>query len=303
MRELGGQLLHARRQLARAAGTLLVVPSGTPVLPGEPVITPGARFARIAELYAGVVAEYQACGCHVHVGVPDLDTAVGVVNHVRPWLPTLLALSVNSPVHHGVDTGYASWRMVEQSRFPGAGVPPRFTSARDYRAHVDRLVSAGVLADAAQSFWLVRPSPRLPTVEFRVADVPIDIDGALLQAALCRALVRTALGSLAAGRPALDVDDQVLAAAVWSAARYGLGGPAVHPLLARQVPATDLVADLVETVRPSLRETGDLTTVEALLHRLAAAGTGAERQRAAGDPERIVRMLAESATHLRETND
>jgi carboxylate-amine ligase len=297
--ELGGQLLHARRQLVGAAGDLLVVPSGMPVLGGEQAASTGERFALITDRYAAVVVDYQACGCHVHVGVADIETAVGVVNHVRPWLPTLLALSANSPVHDGIDTGYASWRMVAQSRFPGAGVPPRLASARDHAARVARLVSAGVLVDAAQSFWLVRPSARLPTVEFRVADVAIDVDGALLQAALSRALVRTALADLARGRPAADLDDQVVAAAVWSAARYGLAGPAVHPLLARRVPATDLVADLLDTVRPALVETGDLAVVERLLDRHV---TGAERQRAAGEPAQIVKMLADAALRRRDAD-
>ncbi|HEY7595902.1 MAG TPA: YbdK family carboxylate-amine ligase [Actinophytocola sp.] len=289
---LAHQLRHNRRRLAAAAGELLLVPSGVPVIAGQRRFTVGERFERIAGRYAGLVREYQACGCHVHVGVPDPEAAVAVVNHVRPWLPTLLALSVNSPVLHGADTGYASWRMVEQSRFPGSGVPPRFSSARDYAARVGRLVAAGALIDPAQSFWLVRPSPRLPTVEFRVADVSIDVDGALLQAALSRALVRTALADAAAGRPVPELDEQVAAAAVWSAARYGLDGPAVHPLLARRVPAVALVGDLVETVRPALIETGDLTTVERLLKTLV---TGAERQRAAGAPTEIVKMLAEAA--------
>ncbi|OLF11905.1 carboxylate-amine ligase [Actinophytocola xanthii] len=300
--ELGAQLYHARHQLATAARDLLVVPSGTPVLGGETRTTPGERFERIATRYAGVVADYQACGCHVHVGVADPETAVAVVDHVRPWLPTLLALSVNSPVHEGRRTGFASWRMVSQSRFPGSGVPPRFGSLRAYTARLARLVSAGVLLDEAMTFWLVRPSPRLPTVEFRVADVSADVDGALLQAALCRALVRTALRDIGRGRPAPELDDQVAAAAVWSAARYGLDGPAVHPLLARQVPAGELVADLVETVRPALAETGDEHLVESLLRRLLVSGTGARRQLAFADPVQIVRMLAKSAFSMGEEN-
>lgn len=298
--ELGNQLLHGRRQLVRAAGELLVVPSGTAVLSGSVQITPGQRFGQIADRYATVARGYETCGCHVHVGVPDLETAVAVVNHLRPWLPTLLALSVNSPVHRGTDTGYASWRMVQQSRFPGSGVPPRFGSAADYSARLDRLVTAGVLVDEAMSFWLARPSPRLPTVEFRVADVAIDVTGALVQAALCRALVRTALSDVERGRPVPEIDDQVAAAAVWSAARYGLAGPAVHPLLARRVPAIELVADLVNAVRPALDETSDLATVRAGLHRLTSTGTGAQRQRAIAHPGRIVRMLA---TALLRTGD
>lgn len=298
MSELATQLAHGRHQLTRAAGDLLVVPAGMAVLGGDAEVTPGERFARIAERYAAVVADYQACGCHVHVGVPDLETAVAVVDHVRPWLPTLLALSVNSPLWEGRDTGFASWRMVAQSRFPGSGVPPRFGSAHTYAARLARLVSAGVLLDEAMSFWLVRPSPKVSTVEFRVADVSVDIDGALLQAALCRALVRTVLADLDRGRPPPELDEQVLAAAVWSAARYGMDGPAVHPFLARQVPAGELVRDLVETVRPALTETGDLSTVETLLRRLFVTGTGARRQRATADPVEIVRMLAKSAQSM-----
>ncbi|HEX2133235.1 MAG TPA: glutamate--cysteine ligase [Actinophytocola sp.] len=297
--ELAAQLAHARRQLATAAGELLVVPSGMAPLGGDVEVTPGERFAAIADRYAAVAGDYQACGCHVHVGVPDLETAVAVVDHVRPWLPTLLALSVNSPLCDGRDTGFASWRMMAQARFPGSGVPPRFGSARAYTARVARLVSAGVLLDEAMTFWLVRPSPSLPTVEFRVADVSVDPDGAVLQAALCRALVCTALADLERGRPAPELDDQVAAAAVWSAARYGLDGPGVHPFLARRVPATELVADLLATVHSALEETGDLPAVESLL---GSAGTGARRQRALGDPVEVVRMLAKSALITGEAN-
>ncbi|MCT2587674.1 carboxylate-amine ligase [Actinophytocola gossypii] len=290
--ELADQLVHARRQLATAAGELLVVPSGMAPLGGDVEIAPGERFAAIADRYAAVAADYQACGCHVHVCVPDQETAVAVTDHVRPWLPTLLALSANSPLCDGRDTGFASWRMMTQSRFPGSGVPPRFGSARAHATRVARLVSAGVLLDEAMTFWLVRPSPSLPTVEFRVADVSVDPEGAVLQAALSRALVHTALADLALGRPAPELDDQVAAAALWSAARYGLDGPGVHPYLAVRVPATELVADLVGTVHDALEEAGDLAMVESLL---ANHRTGARRQRALGDPLAVVRMLARTS--------
>lgn len=292
--ELAGQLTHGRRRLATAAGQcgVLLVPSGTPVLGGEAVASDGERFAGIATRYAEVVRDYQACGCHVHVAVPDLPTAVAVCNHLRPWLPTLLALSANSPFHHGRDTGYASWRMVEQSRFPGAGVPPWFRDAADYTGRVARLVDCGVLEDEAMTFWLVRPSPTWPTVELRVADTAVDVPAALLQAALSRALVVTALADLARGREAPRLDDQVLAAAVWTAARHGLDGPGVHPVRACQVPVTELLDELVTRVAPALAETGDLATVRELFGEVSRHGTGAERQRAVGEPADVMRFLA-----------
>ncbi|MET8677840.1 glutamate--cysteine ligase [Streptomyces sp. NPDC004647] len=281
---LAAQTRFGRERLAAAAerAGALLISSGTPPLPGErSPVTSGARFREILDLYGGIVADYQVCGCHVHVGVPDRETAVAVVNHLRPWLPTLLALSANSPFHQGRDTGYASWRMVEQSRFPGSGVPPYFASAAAYEDELARLVDCGSLVDARMSFWLARPSLRFPTVEMRAADAAATVEEALLQAALSRALVRTALAALSAGREAPPVREQVAAAAVWSAARYGLRGPAVHPWYERQVPALDLVEALVEQVRPALEETGDLSFVRGQLAELAVCGTGAERQRAA----------------------
>jgi len=296
--ELGETLSHGRDRLAAAAREcgVWLVPSGTPPLGGAAIVSNGDRFAGIAARYAEVVRDYQACGCHVHVAVPDLETAVAVVNHLRPWLPALLTLSVNSPFHHGRDTGYASWRMVEQSRFPGAGVPPWCRDAAEYTARVDRLVDCGAIEDATMTFWLARPSPRWPTVEFRVADTAVDTPAALLQAALSRALVATALTDLARGRAAPRLDDQTLAAAVWSAARYGLSGTGVHPVRACRVPVTELLDELIALVTPALAEAGDLAAVRRLYDMVSRGGTGAERQRAAGKPLDVVRVLAIGAS-------
>ncbi|MGA5699962.1 carboxylate-amine ligase [Peterkaempfera bronchialis] len=301
--ELTRQLTAGRRRLAEAARAegARLVSSGTPVLHGPVGVAPGGRFRRIADAYAGVMSDYQSCGCHVHVGVPDRDTAVAVVNHLRPWLPTLLALSVNSPYDRGRESGCASWRAVEQSRFPGGGVPPWFPSAAAYDAALDRLVECGVLMDRAMTFWLARPSSHLPTVEIRAADAAIGVPEAVLQAALSRALVRTALAELAAGReapPPGGADGQLSAAALWAAARHGLSGPGVDPLLARQVPAPRLVERLLDLVAPELEETGDLAAARAAAARLLRVGTGAVRQCRAGGagPAAVVDMLIEETS-------
>ncbi|MFL6143761.1 MAG: glutamate--cysteine ligase [Labedaea sp.] len=301
--EVRAQVGAGRRGLAAAAEAegLWLVSTGTPVCEGRPpAASPGARFARIMRTFAGVVAEYQCCGTHVHVGVPDRDLAVAVVNHLAPWLPTLLALSVNSPFERGRDTGYASWRMVTQSRFPGSGIAPWFASAADYDRQVSALVDCGVLADGRQSFWLARPSSQWPTVELRVADAAGTVTEAVLQAALSRALVDTALAQLAAGREAEPVDGQLAAGAVWTAARYGLRGPGVHLGTCRPVPAAGLLTELVELVRPALEDNGDLATVHAAIATVTAEGTGADRQRRAarGGPLDVVRMLAEQTLEI-----
>jgi glutamate---cysteine ligase / carboxylate-amine ligase len=294
LEELHAQLVGGRRILAEhaAAEHAVLVSAGLPVL-GTHVaeLTPGDRFERIGSLYRGVVAGYQCCACQVHVGVPDRETAVRVVNGLRPWLPTLLAMSVNSPWANGTDTGYGSWRMIEQARFPGSGVPPQFPSAAAYDARLAQLVDAGVLIDERMTFWLARPSAHLPTVEVRVADAATGVGQALLQAALVRALVRTIVHDGLESQ----VDDQVAAAAVWVAARHGLSGDGVDPVDGRRVPAAELAERLVRTVSPALTETGDLQFVRRQLAGIVEAGTGAERQRRVGarGPLAVVRMLAE----------
>lgn len=59
------------------------------------------------------------------------------------------------------------------------------------------------------------------------------------------------------------------------------------------MPATRLLAELVDRVRPALEETGDLAEVRALVEWVTRQGTGAVRQRraATGEPEGIVDML------------
>ncbi|MFK0247159.1 glutamate--cysteine ligase [Amycolatopsis azurea] len=291
-------LTAGRRAIAEAAAAedCAIIASGTPLRP-----SPGGgggsddRFGKIDALYAGVVKAYEVCGCHVHIGVPDRETAVAVVNHLAEWLPTLLALSANSPFEGGIDTGYESWRMVEQSRFPGSGLPPRFADAADYDRQVGRLVDCGVLVDENQTFWLARPSSRWPTVEVRAADTASTVDEAVLQGLLTRALVLTALDDLHHGVEAPPLDPQVAAAAVFSAARYGLTGPAIDPVAGKPVPAADRMAALLGHVRQALEDSGDSDLVRTLLDRLEREGTGAERQRrAVTDGEgALLRMLIE----------
>ncbi len=60
---------------------------------------------------------------HVHVGMPDPEEAVRVLNGLRRYAPVLLALSANSPFWQGDDSGFASARTVIFQAFPRTGLP------------------------------------------------------------------------------------------------------------------------------------------------------------------------------------
>jgi carboxylate-amine ligase len=286
MDELRGQLVAGRRVVSAAARAegLAVISSGTAVLSDLDVpVAEGERFDRISATYAQVFQDYQVSGCHVHIGVPDRGTAVAVINHLSAWLPVLLALSANSPFDRGQDTGYASWRMVQQSRLPGSGLTPWFGSAVEYDEMVARLVDCGVLVDETMSFWLARPSPRYSTVEVRVADAAATVDEAVLQCALTEGLVRYALTELAAGREARPIDGQLAAAALWTAARHGLDGPGIDLRSGKSVAAWSQLMDLVDLV--------DDSSIRDLVRKVTKRGTGGQRQRRATEPVAVVDEL------------
>ena len=139
----------------------------------------------------------------------------------------LLALSANSAIYRGGDTGYASWRNVLWGRWPSAGPPPYFESVAHYDAEVSMLLDCGAMLDDGMLYWDIRPSSKFPTVEIRVADVRATAAETVLLATLSRAAVMTALNAYDRGERAPRIDDHVVRAAYWKAAHDGLDGQAV----------------------------------------------------------------------------
>lgn len=296
MADLHTQLSGARRLLAEGAqrhGSRLIA-SGTPLLGDgtQNTMAPLPRYQRISREFRALTGDLPVCGCHVHVGLPDDEARVVVCNHLRHWLPTLLAIGANSPYSNNADTGYASWRYVMWSRWPSAGAPPWFESVADYHAARERTVASGAAIDLGMLYWDVRLSAHQPTVELRVSDVAPTVDDAVLLAALVRGIAATALAS---GTRGPEVPHHVLRPALWRAARDGLEGLTVDLVTGDLTPAVAQVGALVRWIRPALELSGDYELVSESLARLALDGCGAARQRAAyarsGSLGGVVRFL------------
>lgn len=278
-------LVGLRRALGEAAADAgcRLAASGTHPSAHRPaeVFTDDERYRAIAEAFGPVARQQTVCGCHVHVAVPDRELGIAVLNRVRPWLPVLLALSVNSPFWLGEDSGYASYRSQVWTRWPTAGTAWVFESRAEYDALGEALIRSGVVLDAGMLYFDVRPSARYETLEFRVADVSLDVNGAVLLAGLTRALVVSCAEAAAREEPYDRVRPELLRVAHWRAGRSGLSGELVDLRTGHPVPAWELVEDFMELIRPALASLGDELEVTELLDGLRRHGTGAERQRAA----------------------
>ena len=273
-----GRLRRTAAEAAQAAGVRLLALGLPPVTPHEFPVTDTDRYRRIGEQFGMVAHEQGICGCHVHVQVPDRAAAIQASNWLRPWLPSLLALSANSAIYRNADSGYASWRSVLWRRWPVAGPPPFFSSPEEYDRTVRMLVDTGVILDPNMIYWDVRLSASFPTVEVRVADVPATVADTVLLATLVRAAVMTALEA-PEGRGAVRLPPAALRAAYWKAAHDGLSGHALDLIDGRgAVPAREQLDTLVRRVRPALDALGEHDRVVAELDRIAAQGNGAMRQ-------------------------
>lgn len=267
---------------------------------GRVPISDNPRYQRLSTIYGALADSVPTCGCHIHVEIPDRETAVEVCNFLRPWLPTLLALTSNSAVHDGVDTGHASWRSTVWGRWPTAGPPPYLHSVAHYDDVVASMLETGVIMDEACLYWDVRPSTHQPTVEVRVGDVPAVADEATLSAALVRGLVVTAMWAIERGDCAPGPAAHHLDAGYHCARIHGLDGMGVDPTTGRCEPATTLVHHLVRYVKPALTYAGDLRYVETALERLIHLGNGAQRQRqifaGTGDAASVSTLAARATT-------
>ncbi|MDW5330520.1 glutamate--cysteine ligase [Plantactinospora sp. KLBMP9567] len=276
-----GLLRTGLADAAEAAGVRLVAVGTGPVDGPVPPLVDNPRFHQMIERFGLLVPSPGVNGMHVHVGVPDPEIAVQVLNHLRPTLPILHAATTNSPFYAGRDTGYASWRSVLWERWPSVAPTPWLESHAHYERLVDDLIGTGMMLDEGMLYWYARLSSKYPTVEIRIGDVCPELDDTILVAALIRALVDTALADIAAGLPAPRVPHHMLMAAHWRAAHDGLEGLAVDPVGGELRPAWHLMRRLFNRLRPALERHGDLPVVTSLLSRLQAHGTGAARQRAA----------------------
>ncbi|NMO50630.1 glutamate--cysteine ligase [Actinoplanes sp. TBRC 11911] len=283
---------------ADRAGVRLIAAGTGPASGPLPRIADNPRYHRMRDFFGDLSPGPGMCGMHVHVSIPDPETGVQVLNHLRPWLPIFQAATVNSPLFNGHDTGYASWRSMLWERWPTVGPAPYLESHEHYETLVSDLVASGAMLDEGMLYWYARLSATYPTVEIRMGDVTPSVDDAILLAALARALVATLLRDVRAGVPAPNVPHPLLMAAHWRAAHDGLQGVNIDMATREPRPAWRLLRQLFDYVRAELDRHGDLETATVLMDRLRASGTGAARQRAVlarnGSVSEVVDWLADT---------
>lgn len=284
-----GELTRLRRAV-REAGVDLIGSGLHPADESEEAqLVPKPRYRAVAEDLKGLLRT-PPCGLHVHVGMPDPETAVRVANALRRRLSLLQALTANSPFWHGVDSGLASARSAVVRSYPRFEMPRAFRDYEDFCRVADQLIAAAGVEDYTYIWWDVRPHPRLGTVEARGMDVPTCPATSAAVAALIQALAAKEID-----RPETpELTREAIEEAYYQASRYGLQARLLVDGETAE-PALDVAAQTLGEIRSYARELGGEDAL-AEIERILREGNGADDQRRihdAADMEGLLEHLLE----------
>ena len=247
------------------------------------------RYRRVQAAMRDLIQRTPECALHVHVGMPDPETAIRAYNGLRVQLPLLAAVAANSPFWFGRDSGMASARAATVRAYPGRGVPAELRDYAEYEEVVEQTVRAGGVDDYTHLWWDVRLHPRLGTLEIRELDAQTAPADVAAVAGLVHALAREAAERTPPPAPRPE-------ALAWSAFRAGRDG-----LDAEIIdedgdvrPVRDVARSVLDRLAPYAAE---LEPAERLLRE----GGGAVRQRAEharSGMAGLLGMLAERTAEL-----
>ena len=224
-------------------------------------VTENARYYRLIERMQWPANQLLIFGMHVHVGIPDGETSIAVINHLEEWLPHLLALTASSPFWEGGDTGLASSRTKIFEHLPTAGLPFRHHNWHEFEVLVESLIRAKAIEGPREIWWDVRPHAVFGTVEVRVCDGTPTIGEAVAMTALIQALIVHLEKQIEAGETLPTLHNRIVRENKWRAARWSTGGSTIVDEDGRCQPIAESIETLLDELLPVFKELGSAAEV------------------------------------------
>jgi carboxylate-amine ligase len=258
-------------------------------------VTDKTRYHKLIERTQWWGRNMMIWGIHIHVGVDDVNKVFPIINALAVYLPHLQALSASSPFWAGERTGYASNRALVFQQLPTAGLPWPLQNWSEFEGYLDDMVTTGVMEDATEVRWDIRPAPRWGTIEVRACDGMSTLPELAALAALVQVLVEHFSRRLDEGLPLETIQPWFIRENKWRAARYGLDARVIVDHLGTQRLVTDHLRETLAEIggiADDLKCARELAGIEAIL----TDGASYSRQLAVadasdGDLRAVVRHL------------
>jgi len=275
------QVVELRSELAAVAGRsgLKIASAGTHPFSHwmDQLITADERYTTIVNDMQQIARINLIFGLHVHVGIPDREEGIDIMNQARYFLPHLYALSVNSPFWLGRNTGLKAYRQMIFERFPRTGIPDAFESLSQYEDYLKLLVSTNCIDNAKKIWWDIRLHPFFDTIEFRICDAQSRVDDTIALAALMQAIVAKLHELRGQNVTFRNYPRRLIDENRWRASRYGIDGKLIDFGCKKEVDERQLLHEMLEFIAPKMEELGSSGEI-AQIEKIIREGTGADRQ-------------------------
>lgn len=235
------------------------------------------RYELLVQELQTVARSLLIFGLHVHVGIPDRDRQIHIMNAARYFLPHVLALTTSSPFWMAHNTGLKSYRCEIFKQFPRTDIPDHFDSYASFQRYIDLLIRTGCIDNGKKIWWDVRPHPFFPTLEFRVCDIPTRVDDTIAIAALFQAIVAKLTILIEKNLGFRLYRRLLIQENKWRAVRYGLDGNMIDFGKQKEVPTRDLIHELLDFVDDVVDPLGSRKEIEHI-HTIMQRGTSADEQ-------------------------
>ena len=247
--ELREELVRLRSTVARIArkhDCLIMASSTHPFSFGSTLLTDDERYLDLAEQMQRIVHRLYISGMHVHIGIPNDELRIDLMNQATYVLPHILALSTSSPFWRGDNSGLKSYRVSVFDQMPRTGLPPQFHSYTDYMNHVNVMVDLGIIENATKIWWDIRPSWRYPTLEMRLTDICTNIEDAITVACVYRCWMRLLYRLKMQNQRWREYSAFLVQENRWRAQRYGIDRGLIDFGQRKIVDFPDLAEEIIE---------------------------------------------------------
>ncbi len=284
-------------EMAREQGAAIAAAGTHPISSWQrQAITPFERYQGIIDDMQDIARQLIIFGMHVHIGIEDPEFAIDTMNTIKYMVPHVLALSTSSPFWEGRQTGLKSYRSAMFRFLHRTGIPPYLDSHAEYQKLVSALVATRSMESSSKIYWDIRPHHAYPTLEFRLCDLCTNIDDAICCAAIFQALVLKHYKMRLDNVRFRKYPNALIEENKWRAVRYGINGKLVDWGKEVELPARQLIVELIEFVDDVLDDLGIRKEVEHVFT-ILERGTSADRQlqvfEQTGDLKAVVDWLIE----------
>ena len=243
----------------------------------DQIVTDKERYHGLFDSMQYVAKRLLIFGMHVHIGIPNKNLRIDVMNQMRYFIPHILALSTSSPFWLGENTGFKSYRSIIFEDLPRTGVPEKFNSYSDYDQYVKTLIRSKTIDEPTKIWWDIRPHHIYPTLEFRICDCCTTVDEAIGIAAIIQALVAKMINLRNNNQTWRNYRSSLISENKWRAMKDGINSKLIDLGKQKEVSYDSLINEILEFIDDVIDGLGSRKKIEKFMYHISN-GTSADRQ-------------------------